>query len=193
MSACHSCAAAARLLGSTLPSARRGNRRPPLAVARPWGGLGPSVPGPSRGLERGGPFCSPAASLRGNGVPSGRRAAVTAPRPRRGLPPPGGPPLPVIDSRERGPPGQCRSGVGGEESRSGGSETRRAGPSRGVPCCSAAIRASVRPRVAASALFFSPPLPLINLLLVSPWVVRGDGRWRVRIKGSITVCAFLDN
>lgn len=62
MSACHSCAAAARLLGSTLPSARRGNRRSPLAVARPeaaprrgWA----LRPGALTGPERGGPFLSP--------------------------------------------------------------------------------------------------------------------------------------
>lgn len=44
MSACHSCAAAARLFGSTLPSARRGNRAP--AAGLPSAGSGPSARGP---------------------------------------------------------------------------------------------------------------------------------------------------
>lgn len=47
MSACHSCAAAARLFGSTLPSARRGNRAPAARLPSPGpAGSGPSGRGP---------------------------------------------------------------------------------------------------------------------------------------------------
>lgn len=58
MSACHSCAAAARLLGSTLPSARRGNRPdPPLLSALPGSfalprGARPSSPRRCGGCQR---------------------------------------------------------------------------------------------------------------------------------------------
>lgn len=176
MSACHSCAAAARLLGSTLPSARRGNRRP-LPLPRPGltllpSATGPSGPGPSLGPSASPPRRLSEAKPRSPWLSDGCQRSASFQPASAGL------------SRERGPAGHRRSGVSGGQPRS-----RRPGDESSlgawvVPCCSAAIRASVRQRAAGSAFFFPFFFPCINLLCHRGGV-RGR-RWRVRIKGNIT-------